>query len=79
MQDLYSMHLIRRYRSHFPIRRIRRLGTLPAPTLVNAHPNFKLPRTMSLDEHQFRLVLNIQLPQHEPCVPRGRQNLSLTG
>ena len=58
------------YPGHSPKRRIR-----PAPlasTLIDAHPNFKQPRTMSLHEPQFRLIIDIRLAQHQLRMPPGR-------
>jgi hypothetical protein len=34
---------------------------------------------MTLHRPQFRLILDIRLPQHEPWVPLGRRNLALAG
>ena len=59
-----------RYPGHSPEWGIR--PALLASTLIDAHPNFKQPHTVSLHEPQFRLVLGIRLAQHQLRMPLGR-------
>ena len=79
-RDIYTVGFqLDRNPSHSPVWSIR--PTLPAPTPINAHPNFIQPRTMSLHEPQFRFVLNIRLAQHQPWMPLRRRMriLAFTG